>query len=248
MWVCYFLSVKKLFKKGEALIMRNFFIVIFIFAIFAVSAQSIVLDVPNFPPLSVIKGDQISGSFYDQTLKIMQAAGINAKYNITATYASALNDLKNGACDGFFPAVQTAERDEFAVISKPVIKQNWIWIKLKSSNISPTAADFKSKTKVGTLMQTAQENFLKTSGYNITGSPATLDSLVTMLVAGRFDIVLTNEDTWDVAVKNAGKDPNTFTKFVERTTTVGIYISKAILAKNPDLMNKLNDGINKIVK
>jgi polar amino acid transport system substrate-binding protein len=228
--------------------MKYLITVLFILAALSLGAQTLVLDVPHFPPLSVIKGNNISGSFYDLTVKIMQNAGITVNYKATSTYAAALNDLKTGKCDGFFPAIQNAERDEVAVRTKQVMTQDWVWVKLKATDLSPSASDFKSKAKVGTLLETAQETFLKNNGYTITGNPANLDSLVSMLVANRFNVILTNEHTWDIAVKESGKDPNMFTKFVERTTNVGIYISKTTLAKYPELINKLNASIDKVDK
>jgi ABC-type amino acid transport substrate-binding protein len=228
--------------------MKRLLIFIMTIAVFSINAQNIILEVPNFPPLTEVKDGKVSGIAYDLVLKIVKTAGINVTYKGIHTYAVALQDLKSGVSDGFFSAAQTAERDEVAVRSKPMMTQHWIWVTLKASDLLPTSADFKSKAKAGVIMNTAQANFLTDNGYTISGNPVSGEQLIQMLISNRFNVALTNELLWDIKVKETKTDPALFTKYIERTTTDGIYISKQTIAKYPDIMDKINAAIDKVNK
>lgn len=209
-------------------------------------AQSpIRFNVPVFPPYMHEDNGKISGIGVELVEKIMREAGLPYVLKMGSNYGKAVFDVKNGNADGFFLASQNAERDEIAVFSKPVLINRWCWF-FTDKSLNPKGEKFKSEARVGSYLNSNTHKWLLENGYNVTGSPPNIDSLVKMLEANRINVIFLSEIVFLDAINKIGQTPEKYIKVIQEEKPFGIYISKEYLSKYPRIMERINEAIDKI--
>ncbi len=111
------------------------------------------LEVPEYPPFTKLENGQPSGMGLVKVEQILKRANVN--YVITRVvpnHKRALENLKNGAVDGFFLASRNEERDADAVFSDKVMYNNWVWVMLATSSLNPKDPDFRQTAKIGVIL------------------------------------------------------------------------------------------------
>ncbi len=210
----------------------------------SIFAQDMVrFQLPDYPPFTFEKDGKPAGKGVDIVEKILKRAGIKYELSIGGPYARVFTNLSNALCDGVFLASRNAERDAVGVFAAPVTFSRWSWFTLADSKLDPKSPNFLKDAKVGTLLNTNQEKFVKEKGYTIIGNPAEIDSLYRMLMSGRVNAIFLSEDVFLDSLTGFGEKPSNFNKYVERESPFSIYMGNAFLKANPGFMDKLNKAI-----
>lgn len=210
----------------------------------SVFAENLVrFDLPDYPPFTYEKDGKPVGKGVDVVEKILKRAGIKYELAVRGPYARVFANLAAGSCDGVFLASKNADRDAMGVFASTVTFSRWSWFTLAGSKLDPKSPSFKQDAKVGTLLNTNQEKYLKEKGYAIVGAPTEIDSLLKMLKAGRVNVVFLSEDVFLESLAKLNEKESNFSKYVEKESPFSIYMSKGFLQNNPGFMDKLNKAI-----
>jgi ABC-type amino acid transport substrate-binding protein len=202
--------------------------------------------VPNFPPYTFNKDNQISGIGIELANKVFIQAGIKVNYRILPNYAKALYELEQGRGDAVLLISKNDERDNIAVFSKPLMFNRWCWYSRKDSQLNPNSDNFKSDAKISSHFKTNTHKWLTDNNYNV--QPVMeLSKLPKMLLKARVDAVFIAELVFEEAMKQDHITLQQFNKVVEIEKPFGIYISKNYLAKNPQTLQKVNQAIDTVI-
>lgn len=171
---------------------------------------------------------------------------LNQPYIIIARlpWERAQREARGGHVDGFFIATQNKERDEYAIMSDPLITIKWIYVVHKKSGITPGDSDFFMKRFASDIGSARHKWLVERHGEKkiekeITGvdDPG---QMMKLLVANRVDVALMNEHGFKRALKEGGMNPDEFITFINREIPAGIYFTKSFLDKAPGFLEKFN--------
>lgn len=204
------------------------------------------LIVPNYAPFTYEEKGVIQGLGIELLDKVMKELKVQYTLSLVPTYGRALINMKEDMADGFFLASQNNERDEAAVLSMPLAINRWCWFFLVNSNMSAKDKNFKTNAKVGSILDSNPEIWLKDNGYTIAASPNEASALPQLLKANRINTIFGPELVIENVIKKSEK--NLYKKEFQVGQNFGIYISKKYLSNNPGFMEQLNGAIKKVIK
>jgi ABC-type amino acid transport substrate-binding protein len=214
-----------------------------LFATTDASAKShLTVLVPNFPPYTLKNDNKISGIGIELANKVFKQAGINVNYRILPNYAKALHELEQGRGDAILLVSKNDERDNIAVFTKPLMLNRWCWYLTSETKLTPHDANFKNEAKISSHFKTKTHKWLIENNYAVVPAMK-LNKLPQMLLKSRVDAVFIAELVFEEAMKRDNIKLSRFKKYVEIEKPFGIYISKKHLAKNPDILDKVNQAI-----
>jgi len=85
-------------------------------------------------------------------------------------------------------------------------------------------------------------DWLKENGYNVKAEPPDTEALFKMLLYKRVDAILANNFVAEEIIKKenlAGR----LKSAIQQDQPLGVYFSKAFLAKNPGFLDEFNAGV-----
>jgi polar amino acid transport system substrate-binding protein len=200
----------------------------------------------NFPPYAFMENDKITGVGVKLVEKILKGAGIEYELQLAPNFGRVVQNIKEGRSDGFFLASKNAERDGIATFTLPVLVNRWVWIVAAGSKLDPRGSDFKAQARLGTHLHSNTHVWLLENGYTVTGTPSSINTLLTMLKMDRINAILLAELVFDDALSRAGQPADSVVKVLHSEREFGIYISKSYLADHPNLLERINKEIRKI--
>jgi len=209
------------------------------------TAQEMRFAVPEYLPFTGMVDGKAAGIGVDLVGKILKDAGLTMVVHVVPNFSRCIAEVQNNTADGFFLGSQNDERDAVAVMSDQIMINNWVWVLSKKSALNPKDADFKEKAQVGVILNSNPHTWLKNNGFKITGTPNTSASLITMLEANRFDVILVPELVYLDAIKGTTFKADGYQVVLQAKQPFGMYISKQYIAAHPDFMAKLNAAIKK---
>lgn len=191
---------------------------------------------PNFPPYTTLKDKKPSGIGIEAVTTMLDSMGVKYTMKVSSNHGKALSELKSGNSDGFFMASKNAQRDKYAVFSNPIMQNRWVWVLKKDSKLAPKSAEFKSKEKTASLLNTNTAKWLDKNGYRMTSKGANNPkALILFLNAERADAIFLAEEVFKQQVGNMSD----YKIVVEVAKDFGAYISNDFLAKHPEFMAQL---------
>lgn len=202
--------------------------------------------VPYFPPYTHETNHEISGLGIDLANKVFKQAGISVRYRLFPNYAKALHEMEQGRGDAVLLASQNTERDNIAVLTKPLIINYWCWYLLKSNALTPFDDNFKQKAKISSHFKTNTHKWLIENNYTVEPAMQVLN-LPQLLIRGRVDAVFIAELAFEEALKQNNLNLKQFKKYIALEKPFGIYLSKTYLAKNPEMLQKINHAIETVI-
>lgn len=208
------------------------------------SDKKIIFLVPEYIPYMYTDphGD-FKGIGIETVKKIMKDIDIEYIFKSSPNHDKAFMDVKLGKADGVFLASQNDERDELCVFSSIVFPNNWYWFVLANSDINPKDKSFKKNAKIGTILNTNHQTWLKENGYNIVSTPKDMTAPPEILKLKRVDAFFMSELVfWSGVPEN---EKFLFKSIFEMEHPLGIYISKKFLEANPGFLTQLNKSIEK---
>lgn len=230
--------------------MKRFFGAVLTLAVFVMGkdlvAQELRFAVPEYMPFTGLVQGQAVGQGVNMVARVMKEAGLTMKVHVVPNYSRCIVEIQTRECDGFFLGSRNADRDAVAVMSEPLMINNWVWVIPRDSPWTVDDPQFKSHVKVGVMLNTNLHVWLRDHGYNITGTPTSSRGLVNMLDAGRFDVAFVPELIIKEALKNAGKKESDYRIEVYLRQPFSIYLSKTLLETHPGILDKVNSAIKKL--
>lgn len=231
--------IHSLGKTLQILILCCFFLPIALQA-----KEKLRMAMPDYPPYTYIQDGSYYGFGYEAFVSVM--ADLQQEFTIVPepNYGRAVKDMKNQVVDGLFLASENEERNKVAEFSAAVAYTGWSWVWLKQrSDLNPDSAEFKKNAIVSAQLNSNTYLWLLKQHYKVAGAPNNIRMLFTLLNSRRVDAILLPELTAKAVIQQEKLDPNLYSVQLKVQLPFGIYISKAYIARNPEIMPKLNQAI-----
>lgn len=209
-------------------------------------AQDLRFAIPDYLPFTGKIDGKPGGIGVDLAEKIVKEAGLSMTVHVVPNYSRCVIEVESNEADGFFLGSRNDERDAVAVMTDQIMINNWMWVLPQKSTMKASDANFKSKARIGVMLNTNPHTWLKNNGYIIAGTPTTSDSLLKMLEAERLDAVLIPEMVFNEAIKRISGSRDNYNVTIQSSQPFGMYISKKYIASNPGIMEKLKAAIKKV--
>lgn len=152
----------------------------------------------------------------------------------------AYQDVKSNRIDGFFTAIPMRQIDPYAVLSAPMVLENWYWF-WRADTIAPES--WREGYKLGSILGSQQETWLAEAGYPVDMSANNLPQLIRLLQGKRIDVILADRENFLHAAKELKVDPNHFQSRFFRYVPLGVYFNEQFLDQNPDFLPRFNQHI-----
>lgn len=207
------------------------------------AAAPVRLTTHDLPPYGYFENGQLTGTAVHVVSCVMDRVKRPFQIDVLPwKRAQAL--VQVGQADGFFAASRNPQRDGYARISITIAEQNWTWFLLKENPHDPDKPDFQDKAVVSSFLGANMQKWLRENGYNLDHSPPS-DSrlLLRMLLGGRLDAALANDQVMHALVKKRGVGER-IREVLNRSKPLGIYFSKAFLAVNPGFLARFNAEVS----
>lgn len=210
----------------------------------AKAQEQLRMAMPDYPPYTYMQNGEYKGFGYEAFVSIM--ADLQQDFIIVPepNYGRAVKDMQNQLVDGLFLASENDERNKFAEFSAAVSYTGWSWVWLQQrAELNPDSAEFKQNAVVSAQLNSNPYLWLMRQGYKVAGAPNDIRMLFTLLNSRRVDAIMLPELTAKALMQQEKLDPALYSMQLEIQLPFGIYISKAYIARNPDIMAKLNQAI-----
>ncbi|MEN0037892.1 MAG: transporter substrate-binding domain-containing protein [Cellvibrio sp.] len=152
----------------------------------------------------------------------------------------AYQDVKSNRIDGFFTAIPMRQVDPYAVLSSPLVLENWYWF-WRQDTIAPES--WRDGYKLGSILGSQQETWLGEAGYKVDMSANNLPQLIKLLQSKRIDVILADREHFVQATKEIKMDVNRFQSRFFRYVPLGVYFNEQFLNQNPDFLARFNQQI-----
>lgn len=152
----------------------------------------------------------------------------------------AYQDVKSNRIDGFFTAVPMRQIDPYAVLSSPLVLENWYWF-WRTDTVAPES--WREGYKLGSILGSQQEAWLSEAGYRVEMSANNLPQLIKLLRSKRIDVVLADREDFMQAAHMLDVDINHFQSRFFRYVPLGVYFNEQFLADHPDFLLNFNQQI-----
>lgn len=152
----------------------------------------------------------------------------------------AYQDVKSNRIDGFFTAIPMRQIDPYAVLSSPLVLENWYWF-WRMDTSAPES--WREGYKLGSILGSQQETWLGDAGYKVDMSANNLPQLIKLLQSKRVDVILADRENFVQATQELKIDVNRFQSRFFRYVPLGVYFNEQFLNQNPDFLLKFNQQI-----
>lgn len=210
-------------------------------------AEEITLTTHNLCPYGCYDAN---GNFDGHAVRVVRYAlkkmgvGLNL---VVVPWKRAQNMVYFGEADGFFAASNNAERDKRGVMSATIAEQTWTWYLLKDNPLDPGLPNFKKKARVTSFVGANMLTWLKENSYNVVSPPPTTDCLADMLLAGRFDAMLGNDQVMKAIMQDqCSQELIRSHKLMEKP--LGVVFSNQFVADHPGFVEKFNQAVKEYRK
>lgn len=153
----------------------------------------------------------------------------------------AYQDVKNNRIDGFFTAIPMRQIDPYAVLSAPMVLENWYWF-WRMDTIAPES--WREGYKLGSILGSQQETWLDEAGYRVEMSANNLPQLIKLLRSKRIDVILADREHFLQAAQELKLDPNQFKSRFFRYVPLGVYFNEQFLNQDPEFLASFNRQIS----
>ncbi len=154
----------------------------------------------------------------------------------------AYQDVKSNRIDGFFTAIPMRQIDPYAVLSSPLVLENWYWF-WRNDTIAPES--WREGYRLGSILGSQQETWLAEAGYQVEMSGNNLPQLIKMLQSKRIDVILADREHFIQASKELNMDLNHFQSRFFRYVPLGVYFNEQFLNQNPGFLVEFNRHITR---
>lgn len=223
-------------KAGEAILIAAIML-----TVLPVYSQNVIrLNTHIQAPLTFIgEYDQLEGTAMQPVLHALKEMGWQAEISFLPWVRAQLM-VENNEADGFFAASRNADRDGYAVRSLPIATQTINWYLTVDSRFDPAAVDFPKQARFGGYLGANMLTWLLDNGYNVSAQPAHPDQLFLMLLYGRIDACLANNNNYENFIIAYPQYEGLFRIVNQSSNELYIYFSRKFIAQNPDFLEIFN--------
>jgi len=159
-------------------------------------AETIHFLTEEYRPYNYLGHEGPSGASVDQVTLIMKSVGIPYDIEVLPwARAFALADNEPFHC--VFTTGHDAERDsEFRWI-EPLLVDQMMMVRRKDAAIAPKTLDEAKQFVIGTQREDVSASYLREHGFERIDYATSLDSTLKKLLAGRIDLMMTSEKTFE---------------------------------------------------
>ncbi|WP_018236610.1 ABC transporter substrate-binding protein [Ensifer sp. BR816] len=162
----------------------------------AAHAETIHFVTEEYPPYNFSTDKGPSGASVDQIALIMEAVKLPYEIEVLPwARAFALAEKEPFHC--VFTTGHDTERDKKFKWIEPLLVDHMIMVRGKDSATRPRSLDEAREFIVGTQREDFSANYLKEHGFQKIDYAANLDSTLKKLIAGRVDLMMTSEKTFE---------------------------------------------------
>ncbi|HTF95581.1 MAG TPA: transporter substrate-binding domain-containing protein [Cellvibrio sp.] len=154
----------------------------------------------------------------------------------------AYQDVKSNRIDGFFTAIPMRQVDPYAVLSSPMVLENWYWF-WRNDTIAPET--WRDGYRLGSILGSQQETWLGEAGYTVDMSANNLPQLIKLLQGKRIDVILADREHFLRAATELKLNTDNFQSRFFRYVPLGVYFNEQFLNNNPEFLLAFNRTINK---
>lgn len=200
--------------------------------------ERLLLATQEWFPYQYQENGEMKGSGIEQMKCIMRV--MQQPYQITMTSwdrAQLLTEV--GSQHGFFLASGNAKRDEYAVYSESIAKQNWSWFSLSDAT-DVNSAMFKTQVEVVALFGSNKWFWLQKNGYRVSMKPRTPKAMLELLLQGQVGAILGNDEVIEETIKQMGISYRAISQTRAQSQPLGVYFSKSFTAKYPQFLAEFN--------
>jgi polar amino acid transport system substrate-binding protein len=186
-------------------------------------AEDLTIYTEDAPPLNYLKDGKLTGVSVAIVKELQRRVGHTGQIEV-ATWAKGYAQALHEPNVALFSTARTNERESlFTWIGKLACKR-WVFYKRKGSNIQITSLnDAKKVGIIGTYLNDAKEQFLKSEGFtNISAAPNNTSNMKKLLNA-RIDLWITSDTEWLYLAKREHFDP-TDLEIAYVIKTVDLYL------------------------
>lgn len=152
----------------------------------------------------------------------------------------AYQDVKSNRIDGFFTAIPMRQVDPYAVLSAPMVLENWYWF-WRSDTIAPES--WREGYRLGSILGSQQETWLAEAGYTVDMSGNNLPQMIKLLQGKRIDVILADREHFFRAAAELKLNPENFQSRFFRYVPLGVYFNEQFLNNNPEFLVNFNKTI-----
>lgn len=166
---------------------------------------------------------------------------INRTYSVQVIpWRRAYQDVKSNRIDGFFTAIPMRQMDPYAVLSAPLVLENWYWF-WRPEMVAPES--WREGYRLGSILGSQQETWLGEAGYKVEMSANNLPQLIKLLQGKRIDVILADREHFMQAATELNMDVNRFQSRFFRYVPLGVYFNEQFLARDPTFLAQFNQQI-----
>lgn len=170
---------------------------------------------------------------------ILKQMGLDYRVQVMP-WRRAYQDVKSNRIDGFFTAIPMRQVDPYAVLSSPLVLENWYWF-WRMDTIAPES--WREGYRLGSILGSQQETWLGEAGYKVDMSANNLPQLIKLLQSKRIDVILADREHFVQAANELKMDANNFQARFFRYVPLGIYFNEQFLKQNPEFLLRFNQLI-----
>lgn len=146
--------------------------------------------------------------------------------------------VRQDSADGFFVASRNSTRDQYAMISAPILESKWLWV----SKVGMDKKLDKESLRVGTIVGTNMAMYQTKNFKNVVLSKD-MERLVTLIQKDRVDKIMCTPDMFrDISARMKLKTSDYITQ-VAHDRPLGVYFGHQFLRRNPDFLQRFNQAI-----
>lgn len=204
--------------------------------------KKIHLQTQIWPPYQYQKGDEVDGI----AVKAVRCAFERLKIPLAISvvpWNRAQNNTRDEKADGFFAASKNQERDQYAVLSKTLIPQDWVWFRGKDKK-----SELTKKSIHGALKGSNMLSHLKSEDYNVGLEAIASEDLFKALKLQRVDHILVSGLVAQELEERRLINLSSFEKSVYKQNPLGVYFASRLIKRYPKFLEAFNSKFEICVK
>lgn len=158
-------------------------------------AQTIKFVTEEYPPYNFSTENGPSGAAVDQVKLIMERLKLPFTIEVLP-WARAFMLAERDPAYCVFTTGHDAERDRNFLWVEPLLVDHMVMVRRAGSNVAPPSLEAARRFTVGTQREDFSATYLREHGFPKVDYAANLDSSLKKLIAGRIDLLMTSEKTF----------------------------------------------------
>ncbi|HEY7885453.1 MAG TPA: hypothetical protein VIC08_10945, partial [Cellvibrionaceae bacterium] len=134
-------------------------------------------------------------------------------------------------------AVPDLQMDAYALLSDPLILENWYWFRLNK-----TGTEKSESGRIGAIRGSHQALWFEHQGMQ-TVNANHLSQLIKLLLAGRIDTILVDLEHFEIAALELDLAPEHYVAEFFSYVPMGVYFSREFLAEHEGFLSQFNRQI-----